>query len=330
LPGVSPLDRGEINTMQGTVTRDVSVAPKAAERKIVKRKEKKDWRAGLWALFFLGPNLVLFLLFTAYPVAYGFYLSFFKYSVLKPAKYIGLQNYRTFFNDPLTGTLLKNSIVFALGTVIPLLILPLLIAVLLNNAGRLTGLWRAIYFLPLVTSAVAAAAVWKWLYARDFGLINFGLRRIGGQPVDWLFNLDWAMPAVIVMTIWLLLPFNIILYTAGLQEIPRDYYEAAQIDGASQVRQFIDITIPLITPTTFFVMMTTMIGVIFGSFDSINVMTQGGPLDATNIFIYDIYQNAFQYFRMGYASAQAYILFVAVFVFTILNWSFQRKWVHYS
>jgi len=216
----SSLDREENSTMQSTVARDVSVAPKTAERKIVKRKEKKDWRAGLWALFFLGPNLVLFLLFTAYPVAYGFYLSFFKYSVLKPAKYIGLQNYRTFFSDPLTGTLLKNSIIFALGTVIPLLVLPLLIAVLLNNAGRLTGLWRAIYFIPLVTSAVAAAAVWKWLYARDFGLINFGLRKIGGQPVDWLFNLDWAMPAVIVMTIWLLLPFNIILYTAGLQEIP--------------------------------------------------------------------------------------------------------------
>ncbi len=125
--------------MQGTVTRDVSVAPKSVERQFVKRKEKKDWRAGLWALFFLGPNLVLFLLFTAYPVAYGFYLSFFKYSVLKPAKYIGLQNYRTFFNDPLTATLLKNSIVFALGTIVPLLILPLLIAVLLNNAGRFTG-----------------------------------------------------------------------------------------------------------------------------------------------------------------------------------------------
>ena len=315
--------------MQGTVSREIPATAVTGERKQAKYREKKDWRAGLWALLFLGPNLALFLLFTAYPVAYGFYLSFFKYSVLKPAKYIGLDNYRHFFNDPLTATLVKNSLYFALGTLIPSIVIPLLIAVLLNNAP-LKGFWRFIYFLPLVTAPVAAAAMWKWLYAKDFGLINYGMKQLGLAPIDWLYNLDWAMPAVIVMTIWLLLPFNIILYTAGLQEIPRDYYEASEIDGASKFRQFIDITVPLITPTTFFVLMTTMIGVIFGSFDTINVLTQGGPLDATNIFIYDIYQNAFQYFRMGYASAQAYVLFVAVFILTIANWSLQRKWVHYS
>jgi multiple sugar transport system permease protein len=130
--------------------------------------------------------------------------------------------------------------------------------------------------------------------------------------------------------VWLLLPFNIILFTAGLQEIPREYYEAAQIDGASTLRQFLNITVPLITPTTFFVMLTTMLGVLFGGFDTISVMTQGGPLNSTNILIYDIYQNAFQYFRMGYASAQAYLMFLAVFVFTVLNWLLQKRWVHYA
>ncbi len=304
-------------------------ATSSPDRRARRFKEKKDWRAGLWALLFLGPNLILFLVFTAYPVAYGFYLSFFKYSVLTPAKYIGIENYTSFFQDPLSATLVKNSLYFAFGAIIPSMILPLVIAVLLNNAVRGKKLWRGIYFLPLVTSPVAAAAVWKWMYAKDFGLINYGLRQIGLQPIDWLFSLDWAMPAVIIMTVWLLLPFNIILYTAGLQEIPRDYYEAAQLDGSSGWQQFRHITIPLITPTTFFVGLTTMIGVLFGGFDTINVLTQGGPLDSTNVLIYDIYQNAFQYFRMGYASAEAYMLFVFVFVFTTLNWIFQRKWVHY-
>jgi multiple sugar transport system permease protein len=294
-----------------------------------RERQKKDWKAGLWALLFLGPNLALFLVFTAYPVGYGLYLSFFNYSVLKPAKYVGLDNYRSFFNDPLSWTLVKNSLYYALGATIPAVVLPLIIAVLLSNAGLFTRFFRGLYFLPLITSPVAAAAVWKWMYAKDFGLVNYAFRQVGGEPIDWLYNLDWAMPAVIVMSVWLLLPFNTILYTAGLQEIPRDYYDAAAIDGASKFQQFRNITVPLITPTTFFVLLITIIGVLVGGFDTINVLTQGGPLDATNILIYDIYQNAFQYFRMGYASAQAYLLFVAVFFVTMLNWIFQRKWVHY-
>lgn len=315
--------------MQSTaVPHSVPIAATPATR-LGRSRKKKDWRAAFWALLFLGPNLALFLLFTAYPVIYGLYLSFFNYSIIKPSKYVGLKNYRTFFEDPLSWTLFKHTLYFAVGATIPSIVIPLIIAVLLQQAGAFTKLFRGIYFLPLVTSSVAAAAVWKWMYAKDFGLINYFVRQGGGKPVDWLYNLDWAMPSVIVMTIWLLVPFNTILYTAGLQEIPRDYYEASQLDGASRWQQFRDITIPLITPTTFFVMLMTMIGVLVGGFDTINVMTQGGPLNSTNILIYDIYQNAFQYFRMGYASAQAYLLFLVVFVFTMLNWVSQRKWVHY-
>lgn len=316
--------------MQSTEVRGASSAMGVGSPVQSRRKAKTDWRSGLWALFFLGPNLILFLVFMAFPVAYGLYLSFFNYDIITAAKWVGLQNYRAFFQDPFTTTLIVNSLYYAVGAIIPSLILPLCIAVLLNNAGGLTKMWRGLYFLPLVTSPVAAAAVWKWMYAKDYGLINYALRTIGGKPIDWLFNLNWAMPAIIVMTIWLLLPINTIFYTAGLQEIPRDYYEASSLDGASKWQQFRHITVPLITPTTFFVLLTTMLGVLFGGFDVINVMTQGGPLDATNILIYDIYRNAFQYFRMGYASAEAYILFIFVFLFTIFNWGFQKKWVHYS
>lgn len=326
--------REDVASMQTTDIRGTASAmsrgARLLRRNTSRSRARKDWRAALWAFLFLGPNLVLFLLFMAYPVAYGLYLSFFNYNIISPAEWVGLQNYRAFFQDPATGSLIVNSLYYAVGAIIPSLVLPLCIAVLLNNAGSLTRVWRGIYFLPLVTSPVAAAAVWKWMYARDFGLINYGLRLVGGQPVDWLFSLNWAMPAIIIMTIWLLLPINTIFYTAGLQEIPKDYYDAAALDGASAWKQFLHITIPLITPTTFFVLLTTMIGVLFGGFDVINVMTQGGPLDATNILIYDIYRNAFQYFRMGYASAEAYILFIFVFLFTMLNWVFQKRWVHYS
>ena len=304
--------------------------PRRKLRNPRRTKEKRDWKAGLWALVFLGPNLILFLAFTAYPVGYGLYISLYNYSVLKPKVWVGLENYDRFIHHPETLDLFKRSIYYAVGATIPAVILPLVIAVLLTNAGVTTKFFRGLYFLPIVTSSVAAAAVWKWMYAKDFGLINYGLRSVGGQPVDWLFNLDWAMPAVIVMTIWLLLPFNTILYTAGLQDVPRDLYDAAAVDGASKFQQFLGITIPLITPTTFFVLLITMINVLVGGFDVINVLTQGGPLHATDVLIYDIYVNAFQNFKMGYASAEAYVLFAAVLVVTLFNWALQKRWVHYG
>lgn len=293
-------------------------------------EEKKDWRAALWALFFLGPNLILFLIFTAYPVGYGLYISLYNYSILKPKEWVGLQNYDRFVNDPKTPDLIWRTIYYAVGTTIPAVVLPLVIAVLLNNAGGATKFFRTLYILPIVTSAVAAAAVWKWLYARDFGLINYVVRKAGGQPIDWLYSLQWAMPAVIVMSVWLLIPFNVILYTAGLQEVPRDLYDAAAVDGASSFQQFRSVTLPMITPTIFFVLLITMIGVLVGGFDVINVLTQGGPLQSTNILIYDIYKNAFENFRMGYASAQAYVLFLAVLIITLVNWGLQKRWVHYG
>jgi multiple sugar transport system permease protein len=286
----------------------------------------RDWP---WALLFLGPNLALFVAFIAFPVVYGLYISFFRWSVIETPVFTGLANYRRFFTDPLTPTLARNSIYYLAGTVIPIIALSLANAVLLNAVKRFVAFWRGLFFLPLVTSPVAAAAVWRWMYAKDNGLVNYFATRLGASPRDWLYNTDWAMPALIVVTIWLALPFNTILYLAGLQEIPRELYEAASLDGASSWQQFRRITVPLLTPTTFFVFLITVINVLFGSFDIVNVMTQGGPLNATNTFIYTIYQNAFQYFQLGYASAQAYLLFVVVFVFTLINWRLQKKWVHY-
>lgn len=304
-----------------TIIPRLGAAPRARRRGI-----PSDWP---WAILFLGPNLVLFAVFMAYPVFYGLYISFFDWKIVQPPTWVGLANYQRFFTDPLTPRLIWQSIYYAVGSTIPLVLLALGCAVLLNMVTRTRYLWRGIYFLPLVSSPVAAAAVWSWLYAKDQGLINYFLIKLGLMRIDWLYDTTWAMPALIVMTVWKLLPFNTILYMAGLQEIPGHLYEAAAIDGASRWRQFRDITIPLVTPTTFLVLLITAMNMLFGSFDLINVMTAGGPLQSTNVFIYNIYQNAFQYFQMGYASAQAYILCVVVFALTVANWRLQRKWVHY-
>lgn len=269
-------------------------------------------------------------MFFAYPVVYGLYISFFNWKIVGKKQWIGLQNYSDILRDDLTPKLLTNSLYFVVGTTIPLILISLVVATLLNAVVFGKYAWRGLYFLPLVSSPVAAAAVWKWLYAKDQGLINYAMVQLGIDRIDWLYNTRWAMPALIVMTIWQLLPFNTIIYMAGLQEVPRTLYDAAAVDGASGWRQFRDITIPMVTPTTFFVLTITLFNLLFGAFDTINVMTQGGPLNATNVFVYNIYENAFKNFRMGYASAQAYLLFVVVFVFTIGNWVLQKRWVHYE
>lgn len=305
---------------------DASLQGRAAVGAKVRKRGRSDW---LWVLLFLGPNLALFLVFMAFPVFYGLYMSFFKWNVIETPRFTGLGNYLQFFRDPLTPLLAQNSLYYLLGCVFPIILLSLLSAILLNSVKRFTAFWRGIYFLPLVTSPVAAAAIWRWLYAKDNGIVNYLVTRFGVAPHDWLYNTSWAMPALIVVTIWMALPFNTILYLAGLQEIPRDLYEAAELDGASGWQQFRKITVPLITPTTFFVLLTTIVHVLFGSFDIVNVMTQGGPLNATNTFIYNIYQNAFQFFQFGYASAQSYLLFIVVFGFTLVNWRVQKRWVHY-
>jgi multiple sugar transport system permease protein len=293
------------------------------------RRRGTTERTWPWVLLFLGPNALLFLLFMVFPVAYGLYISFFDWKIVEPPHWVGLQNYVKFFQDPLSAKLLVNTLYFMVGTVVPLMAISLACAVLLNAVTRLVGFWRGMYFLPLVTSLVAAASVWQWLYAKDFGLLNYFLSVLHIPKVDWLFSTRWAMPALIMMTIWKQLPFNTILFLAGLQEVPGYLYEAAEVDGATGWHKFRHITVPLLTPTTFFVFVITLIGLLFGSFDTIAIMTQGGPLSATDVFIYNIYQNAFQYFRLGYASAQAYILFMAVFLFTMFQWWFQKRWVHY-
>jgi ABC-type sugar transport system permease subunit len=303
------------------------VRPAAAERATTRRRVPREW---LWALLFLGPNLLLFLGFTFVPILFGFGVSFFRWTMIEPPVFVGLDNYTYFlYADPLAPKVVRNSLIYTLGALPVSVLLPLGLAILLNTGLRGIGFFRSVYFLPLVTSAVVTATIFKWLYGRQAGPINMLTGLFGLPRQDWLFDEKLVLPALIIATIWHRVPLNIIFYLAALQTVPRNLYEAAAIDGANRWQQFRHITWPLVTPTTFFVLIITTINLLIGAFDLVNVMTQGGPLDASNVFVFNIYRTAFTYFQMGYASAMAYILFLVVITFTAIQWWLQKRWVHY-
>jgi multiple sugar transport system permease protein len=299
----------------------------AVARPTPPRRFLREW---LWALFFLGPNLLLFLTFTFFPILFGFGVSFFRWNIIEPPQFVGLGNYARFlFEDPLTPKVVGNSFVYVLGALPISVLLPLGLAVLLNSGLRAIAFFRSLYFLPLVTSAVATAVVFKWIYARQFGPLNQLVGLFGIPRQDWLFDERLVLPALVLTAIWHRVPLNIIFYLAALQGVPRTLYEAARIDGANAWQQFRYVTWPMVTPTTFFVLIVTTISLLLGAFDMINVMTQGGPLDASNVLVFNIWRTAFVNFQMGYASAMSYVLFLVVLAFTVAQWILQRRWVHY-
>lgn len=303
-----------------------TAAPAAA----ITPTRRRRWRDVPWALFFLGPNFVLFFVFTAFPVVFGVVVSFTHWNIIEPMQFTGLANYRKLlFEDPLTWKTIGLTFYYTIGVLPTSLAISLFFSVLLNQRIRAVGFWRGIYFLPMVTSGVAIALVWKWLYAYQFGAVNSIIGIFGIARQNWLFDQTLVMPAIIVVAIWAALPVQIIFFLAGLQSVPRDLYEVASIDGAGRWQQFLHVTWPMITPTTFFLVLITLIQSMTGGFDIVWNMTQGGPLDASNLFIIQLYRTAFVYFQMGYASAMAYGLFLVVLVVTIIQWRAQDRWVHY-
>jgi multiple sugar transport system permease protein len=310
-----------------TGTPTASAARPVAARTAGRRRVPREW---LWALFFLGPNLLLFLVFTFFPILFGFGVSFFRWTIVEPPVFVGLENYRQFFfADPLAAKVVGNSIYYTLGALPISVLLPLGLAVLLNSGIRATGFFRGVYFLPLVTSGVAAATIFKWLYAKQAGPLNQLVGIFGIPRQDWIFDEKLVLPSLIVLAIWHRVPLNIIFYLAALQGVDRTLYEAAKIDGANRWQQFRFVTWPLVTPTTFFVLIITTIALLVGAFDQISVMTNGGPLDASNVLVFNIWRTAFVYFQMGYASAMAYVLFMVILIFTAVQWVMQKRWVHY-
>jgi multiple sugar transport system permease protein len=276
---------------------------------------RKEWSAYL----FLTPAFILMGIFTLFAVGFSLYLSFHQWDILNPQKpYVGLQNYRELRSDAYFRQAVKNTAYFTLGTVPLSVVFGLLIALLLNRQIRGRAIFRTLFYLPVVTPLIVSGLIWKWVLDGDFGLLNYYIGKIGISPQLWLANPSLAMPSVIMTSVWATVGFTMLVYLAGLQAIPQEYYEAAAVDGAGGWKQFRHITLPLLAPSTFFVTVYLVISS-FQVFDQIFIMTNGGPLRATTTVVYYIWQAGFQQFTMGYASAMAYALFAIIFVFTILQ-----------
>lgn len=304
--------------------------PTRTERPLKPRGNALRRRETLAAYGFLLPNLIGFLIFTLLPVVAALLISLTDWNLLQPPKWVGLKNFVTLAQDPLFRKVLGNTAIYVLGTVPVQMILALLVAMALNQGLPGTLFFRAAFFMPVVTSAVAIALVWRWIYNADFGVLNSFLYMLGvSDPPNWLTSTRWALPSVMIMSVWQQIGFSMVLFLAGLQGVPEHLYEAARIDGAGPFQRFLFITVPMLTPTTFFVFVINIINS-FQVFDQAFIMTGGGPANATNTIVYNIYQNAFQFFKMGYAAAMAWVLFAIIFVVTVVQFRFQSRWVHYE
>lgn len=256
-------------------------------------------------------------------------ISMMQWNILSPPQWVGLGNYSRLFNDPLFIKTLGNSLYLVLLYVPASLLLSFLLALALNTHISFRSFYRTIFFLPLLTMPVASAAVWRWLYNPIYGLINYGLDLVGLPTPAWLADPNTAMPAIVAMLVWNVAGFNMIILLAGLQNIPRVYYEAAQIDGARGWQQVWNITLPLLTPTIFFLMIISIING-FQIFDQIYIMTNGGPAHSTRTIVYHIFDEAFQNLRMGYGTAMSWVLFFILFSLTAVQFTLQKRWVHYK
>ncbi|MGF7030742.1 multiple sugar transport system permease protein [Paenibacillus mucilaginosus] len=292
----------------------------------VKRWFHKD---GTWAILLLLPNIIGFLAFTLIPVIASFLLSFTSWDMLSPIRWVGFENYAALLKDETFIKVFWNTIYFA-GVSVPVgIVCSLFLAVALDQGIAFKKFYRAAYFLPVVSSMVAVAVVWQFIYNPEYGLLNYALSLIGIKGPNWLTSTVWAMPAVILTSVWKNVGFNMLIFLAGLQGIADSYYEAADLDGARWHQKFWYVTVPLLSPTTFFVTVMSFIGS-FQVFDTVFLMTQGGPARSTSVIVHYLYENAFKYFNMGYASAMAYVLFFMVFLITLFQLWRQKKWGAYG
>jgi multiple sugar transport system permease protein len=285
-------------------------------------------REELTAYLFIAPWLIGFLIFTLGAMLFSLGLSFFKTDLLTTFQFIGLDNYSRLWTDRFVGQALKVTSIYTFTTVPLGTVLALAIALLLNQDVRWRGLFRTIYYLPSIVSGVAVAILWQWIYHPDFGLINALLAWIGIDGPRWLFSRAWALPALILMTLWSV-GGNMLIFLAGLQGVPTELYDAAHVDGANGWRRFWHVTLPMLTPTLFFTLILSIIGS-YQVFTTAYVMTEGGPGSATLMLVLLLYRVAFEQFKFGYASAIAWLLFGIILAFTLMVIRSSSFWVYYA
>ena len=278
---------------------------------------------GLTALIFILPAVLGTLIFIVIPVFFSFSLSFVDWDLLSPMKFVGLSNFKDVLTDSTFVQVLINTFVFAIASSVFAVIIPLVLACILNIKIRGSNFYKTAYFLPFITPMIVIAIVWQWVFDPNIGLLN----QILHTHIKWLYDVRFAMPALITVSVWKLIGYNMIIFLSGLSTINQEVLEAAKIDGANSWQVFKNVTVPLLGPTIFFVIVITSISS-FQVFDLIYVMTQGGPDNSTMVLVYSIYKYAFEYFDVGKASAIAYILFAIIFVLVLCQWKLRKKMVY--
>lgn len=306
------------------------MAANALKPRPTARTSRRRWRQHLEGWAFIGPVIFGILAFQFVPILVSIYASLTNWDGMNPPEFTGVDNYqRLVIEDGFFRETLQNTIYFTAGHIPLTIIVAMGLALLCNLNLPGISLFRTAYFIPAVSNVVAVSVVWFWIYQPQYGVVNSLLERIGIEGPAWLSSTTWAMPAVILVSVWQGVGYPMVILLAGLQGVPHDLYEAAKIDGASAWNQFWKITLPLLTPTLFFLFITQFI-TSFQVFGIIYVMTQGGPANETSVYIYYLYQTAFAFGQMGYASAMAWILFAIIAVVTFVQWKLQKRWVFYG
>jgi multiple sugar transport system permease protein len=289
-----------------------------------RRFSKRRARAGR---MFVAPNLAAVAVFMLFPLGFSLYMSLQDWDLFRPAKFVGSANYRSLFTgDPLFAIALRNTVVYTVGTVVPTVLISLAVAGVLNRKVKGIGVFRTIVFLPLAVSSVVMAVVWQFVFNTNNGLLNIMLGWIGIGPVPWLVDPKWAMTALCMVSVWRSVPFATVILLAAMQGVPEDLYEAARLDGAGEVRQFVSITVPLIRSATSFVVVISIIHA-FQAFDLVYVLTgrNGGPETATYVLGIMLFQHAFAFLEFGYASALAWVMFAILLVLTVIQLRLGRR-----
>jgi multiple sugar transport system permease protein len=291
-------------------------------------KSNKKKSQFFWILLFLSPSLIGLIFFVGIPIISSFGLTFFKWDLITPPEFVKFANYSRLIADANFWSSLKHTLQFIIGYIPFVLITSLSAALLLNEKLIGKKLLRTAFFTPVVSAWVAVSLLWMWIFNPKFGLLNYLLSLIGIAGPSWLFDPSWAMPAIILTSVWKDTGFFMVMFLAGLQNIPEIYYEAAKIDGAGRFKRFFNITLPLLAPITFFVMIMALINS-FQVFDQVWIMTQGGPAGSTSVVVEQIVKNAFSYSRMGYAATISWALFLLVFLSTLIQTWAQKRWTNF-
>jgi multiple sugar transport system permease protein len=301
-----------------------------SDRQMIRPHRATMGRRQLWGLLFVLPVVLGTVLFNVLPAAFSLALSLTDWDLIGEASFIGIQNYiRMFSEDKLFATTLFNTAYFTFGSIPLTMVAGLVLALLINQKIPGRNIFRAAFFVPVVASEVAVAMIWNWVFNTDYGLLNQFLGNFGIEHIGWLHEHATAMPAVIIVSVWKGMGYNMVLFLAGLQSIPTEFYEAARIDGAGAWQSFRRVTLPLLSPTTFFILIISVINS-FQVFGLLYIMTGGGPGRATTVYVYYLWENAFRLFRMGYAAALAFVLFTLIGLVTMFQWWVSKKWVHYN